>query len=71
MRDNYDFSNGIRGKYAGKVDSTDIRLVSSAKTAEHANGKNGNNGLDAPGVRSETSLDALRKRARGKSCRNP
>jgi hypothetical protein len=100
MREDYDFSNGIRGKYAGRVDTTDIRRLGSIKPAERppaANVKNGNRGLDnrgrdldgeirhkrgdtlvgtlrktygpdfAPGVRSDTRLDTLRKRAGGES----
>jgi hypothetical protein len=31
MRDNYDFSGGIRGKYTGTVDTTDIRRLGSMK----------------------------------------
>lgn len=27
MREHYDFSRGVRGKYAGKVDTTDIRRM--------------------------------------------
>jgi hypothetical protein len=100
MRDHYDFSTGIRGKYAGKVNTADVRLLNSAKPTERAGGvtmKNGNDGLDgrhrdldgeirhkrgdtlvrtlrktygpdfAPGVRSDTRLDTLRKRAGGES----
>jgi hypothetical protein len=100
MRAHYDFSNGVRGKYAGKVDTTDIRILRSAKPAERVRGvdmKNRNDGLDdrhrdldgeishkrgdtlvgtlrktygpgfAPGVRSDTRLDTLRKRAAGES----
>jgi hypothetical protein len=33
MRDNYDFSKGVRGKYAGAVDSTDIRFLRSTVPA--------------------------------------
>src|ERR1700733_5959373 len=100
MRDHYDFSTGVRGKYAGKVNTADIRLLRSHKPAEQAGGgkmKNGNDRLDdryhdldgeirhkrgdtlvgtlrktygpdfAPGVRSDTRLDTLRKRAGGES----
>ena len=100
MRDHYDFSTGVRGKYAGKVNTADIRLLSSDKMAERARGvkmKNCDDGLDdrcrdldgeirgkrgdtlvgtlrktygpdfAPGVRSDTRLDTLRKRAGGES----
>lgn len=100
MREHYNFSNGIRGKYAGKVDTTDIRRLRSAKPVERspaASVTNGNRGLDdrcrdldgeirhkrgdtlvrtlrktcgpdfAPGVRSDTRLDTLRKRAGGES----
>jgi len=100
MRDHYDFSTGVRGKYSGKVNTADIRLLSSDKPAERADGvkmKNGKDGLDgrcrdfdgeirhkrgdthvgtlrktygpdfAPGVRSDTRLDTLRKRAGGES----
>src|SRR5580693_5035940 len=100
MRDHYDFSTGVRGKYAGSVNTTDVRVLSSDKPTERAGGvkmKNGNDGLDgrcrdldgeirhkrgdtlvgtlrktfgpdfAPGVRSDTRLDTLRKRAGGES----
>jgi hypothetical protein len=30
MRDDYDFSGGVRGKYAGKVDTSDVRLFDSS-----------------------------------------
>src|SRR5947209_6228931 len=33
MRDHYDFSTGVRGKYAGKVNSRDIRVLGSDKLA--------------------------------------
>ena len=36
MRDHYDFSTGVRGKYAGKVDASDIRVFNSSKTSELA-----------------------------------
>ena len=36
MRDHYDFSTGVRGKYAGRVNTADIRLLSSAKPVEPA-----------------------------------
>jgi hypothetical protein len=100
MKEHYDFSNGIRGKYAGKVATTDIRRLVSTKPVEGsaaASVTNGNRGLDdrcrdldgeirhkrgdtlvgtlrktygpdfAPGVPSDTRLDALRKRAGGES----
>jgi len=100
MREHYDFSNGIRGKYAGKVDTTDVRHLTSTRPVERrpaASVTNGNPGLDdrsrdldgeirhkrgdtlvgtlrktygpdfAPGVRSDTRLDTLRKRAGGES----
>jgi hypothetical protein len=100
MRDHYNFSTGVRGKYAGKVNTADIRLLNSDKPAERAGvvkTKNSNDGLDsrfrdldgeirhkrgdtlvgtlrktlgpdfAPGVRSDTRLDTLRKRAGGES----
>lgn len=38
MRDHYDFSNGVRGKYAGKVNTADIRLLRSAKPDDRARG---------------------------------
>ncbi len=34
MRDHYDFSTGVRGKYAGKVNSADIRVLSSDKPSQ-------------------------------------
>jgi hypothetical protein len=49
MREHYDFSNGVRGKYAGKVDTTDVSRLGSAKPVERspaANETNGNRGLD-------------------------
>jgi hypothetical protein len=97
MREHYDFSNGIRGKYAGKVDTADIRRLGPATRSPAASVTNGNRGLDdrcrdldgeirhkrgdtlvgtlrktygpdfAPGVRSDTRLDTLRKRAGGES----
>ena len=100
MREHYDFSGGTRGKYAGKVDTTDIRRLDSTKPPERsrvASLTNGKRGLDdrcrdldgeirhkrgdtlvgtlrktygpdfAPGVRSDTRLDTLRKRAGGES----
>lgn len=33
MRDHYDFSKGIRGKYAGTVDTTDMRVLRSTESA--------------------------------------
>lgn len=100
MREHYDFSNGIRGKYAGKVDTANVRRLGPTKPVEPspaASVTNGNRGLDdrrldldgeirrkrgdtlvgtlrktygpdfAPGVRSDTRLDTLRKRAGGES----
>jgi hypothetical protein len=98
MREHYDFSNGIRGKYAGKVDTADVRRLGSTKPVEPSPAAavtNGNRGLDdrsldgeirhkrgdtlvgtlrktygpdfAPGVRSDTRLDTLRRRAGGES----
>jgi hypothetical protein len=91
MKDLYDFSNGVRGKYAGKVNTADIRILGSAKPAESARGPNDHRrDFDgeisqkrgdtlvgtlrktygpgfAPGVRGDTRLDTLRKRARGES----
>ena len=48
MREHYDFSIGIRGKYAGKVDTADIHRCGSTKPVESrtANVKNGNRGMD-------------------------
>jgi hypothetical protein len=49
MRDHYNFSTGVRGKYAGKVNTADIRLLNSDKPAERAGVvkmKNSNDGLD-------------------------
>ena len=42
MRDQYDFSTGVRGKYAGKVDTSSVRVFSSAGTAEPVHGLNAN-----------------------------
>ena len=85
MRDDYDFAGGIRGKYAGKVDTTDIRVVSSARglDSRHCDlddairRKRGDTLVGtlrktygpefARGVRSDTRLDTLRKRAGGAS----
>src|ERR1035438_1357045 len=49
MREHCDFSTGIRGKYAGKVDTTDIRRLGSTEHVERspvASVANGNRGLD-------------------------
>jgi len=87
MGDYYDFSNGVRGKFAGKVDTIDIRRFSSAKPTEldgchrdldgEISQKRGDTLVGtlrktygpsfAPGVRSDTRLDTLRKRAGGES----
>jgi hypothetical protein len=99
MREHYDFSGGTRGKYAGKVDTTDIHRLGSktAGQSRSVSAKDRKQGLDArhrdldgeishkrgdtlvgtlrkiygpdfaPGVRSDTRLDALRKRAGGES----
>jgi hypothetical protein len=94
MREHYNFSSGVRGKYAGKVDTPDIRILRSAKPAERVRGVDGlddrHRDLDgeishkrgdtlvgtlrktygpdfAPGVRRDTRLDTLRKRAGGES----
>lgn len=100
MREHYDFSNGIRGKYAGKVETTSIRVLGPKKPVKRSRATtatNGSRGLDdrcrdldgeirhrrgdtlvgtlrktygpdfAPGVRSDTRLDTLRKRAGGGS----
>src|ERR1700678_3368379 len=96
MRDHYDFSNGVRGKYAGKVDTSDLHVLGSPERIERAGGVKAKNGADrsrdldseirqkrgdilvgtlrkaygpdfAPGVRSDTRLDTLRKRAGGES----
>jgi len=34
MRQHYDFSGAVRGKYAGRVDTTDIRRLDSADPAQ-------------------------------------
>ena len=36
MRDEYDFSKGVRGKYFGKVDTTRIHVLGSVKSATPA-----------------------------------
>jgi hypothetical protein len=69
MRSHYDFSNGVRGKYAGKVDTTDIRLLDDEIRQKRGDMPVGTlrktYGPDfAPGVRSDTRLDTLRKRAK-------
>jgi hypothetical protein len=74
MRDHYDFSNGIRGKYAGKVDTTNVRILDPAKPVDlgeirHKRGdilvgtlrKTYGQGF-APGVRSDTRLDITQAR---------
>ena len=68
MRAHYDFSNGVRGKYAGKVDTTNIRLLDDEIRQKRGDTLVGTLrktfGPDfAPGVRSDTRLDTLRKRA--------
>lgn len=68
MRAHYDFSNGVRGKYAGKVDATDIRLVDDEIHQKRGDTLVGTlrkiYGPDfAPGVRRDMRLDTLRKRA--------
>ena len=84
MRDHYDFSKGVRGKYTGAVDTTDVRLVNSMESGERCRDLDGEirqkrgdtlvgtlrktYGPDfAPGVRSDTRLDTLRKRAGNES----
>jgi hypothetical protein len=99
MREYYDFSKAVRGKYAGKVDTTEIRrldatrLIQTNSASRKINGdrpKGLRHDIDAeiqhrrgdtlvgtlrktygpnfaPGVRSDTRLDTLRKRAGGKS----
>lgn len=100
MREHYDFSAGTRGKYTGRVDTTDVRRLSSPKLVQRsraADAKDGNHGLDdrcrdldgeirhkrgdtlvgtlrktygpdfAPGIRSDTRLDTLRKRVGAES----
>jgi hypothetical protein len=51
MRDDYDFSRGVRGRYAGKVDTSDVRLFDSSNS----------NGLDDRG----RDLDGEIRRKRG------
>jgi hypothetical protein len=58
MRDHYDFSNGIRGKYAGKVDTTNIRILDPAKPVDPGEIRH---------KRGDTLVGALRKRAGGES----
>ena len=77
MRDYYDFSTGVRGKYAGKVDTSNVRVFRCRDPDGEARKKRGDTlvgtlrktyGPDfAPGVRSDTRLDTLRKRAGGES----
>ena len=100
MRAHYDFPAGTRGKYTGRVDTTDVRRLGLPKPAQRpraVDAKNGNDGLDdrcrdldgetrhkrgdtlvgtlrktygpdfAPGVRSDTRLDTLRKRVGAES----
>jgi hypothetical protein len=100
MREHYDFSAGMRGKYIGRVDTTDVRRLGPAKLVKRSRAsaaKNDNRGLDdrcrdldgeirhkrgdtlvgtlrktygpefAPGVRSDTRLDTLRKRVGAES----
>lgn len=99
MREYYDFSGAVRGKYIGKVDTAEIRRLDATKpiqknsASRKINGDRPEGGLDdidgeiqhrrgdtlvgtlrktygpnfAPGVRSDTRLDTLRKRAGGKS----
>lgn len=100
MREHYDFSAGMRGKYIGRVDTTDVRRLSPAKLVKRSRAsaaKNDDRGpedrcrdLDAeirhkrgdtlvgtlrktygpafaPGVRSDTRLDRLRKRVGAES----
>ncbi len=75
MRDQYDFSPGVRGKYVGKVNTTNIRVFGTAESG--IDRKRGDTLVGtlrkiygpgfAPGVRSDTRLDTLRKRAGGES----
>jgi hypothetical protein len=44
MKDHYDFSTGVRGKYAGKVDTADVRPLNTTKSAERAGGVKTKNG---------------------------
>ena len=79
MRDHYDFSTGVRGKYAGKVDTANIRVFSSTERGldGEIRQKRGDTLVGtlrktygpgfAPGVRSDARLDTLRKRAGGES----
>jgi hypothetical protein len=62
MREHYDFSKGIRGKYAGKVDTADVRRLGSTKPVEPSPAAavtNGNRGLD------DRSLDGEIRHKRG------
>ncbi len=80
MRDHYDFSKGVRGKYAGTIDTTDIHLGASTDPGDldgEIRQKRGDTLVCtlrktygpgfAPGVRGDTRLDTLRKRADGAS----
>jgi hypothetical protein len=58
MRDEYDFSTGIRSKYFGKVNTTNIRLLDSAKPAAKAG---------TPTVRNTGMLSRARKKSLSKS----
>jgi hypothetical protein len=68
--------NGVRGKYAGKVDATDIRLLDGEIRQKRGDTLVGTlrktYGPDfAPGVRSDARPDTLRKPAGGESLSNP
>jgi hypothetical protein len=82
MKDHYDFSTGVRGKYAGKVDTSNVRVFNSPRTAcrdldGEIRRKRGDTLVGtlrktygpgfAPGVGSDVRLDTLRKRASGES----
>jgi len=75
MRDHYHFSNGVRGKYEGKVDTSDLHVLGSLERIELAGGVKANNGaagscdLDSEihQKRVEMLVGTLRKRAGGES----
>lgn len=87
MRNHYDFSTGVRGKYIGRIDAKRIHVLGSADSTQpnatrrdpgsEIRQKRGDTLVGtlrktygpgfAPGVRSDTRLDTLRKRANPES----
>ena len=62
MRQHYDFSGAVRGKYAGKVDTTDVRRTESTGPKQQTGASRKKNGKRLGGIRRDIDLEIRHRR---------